>query len=424
MSLSFPEPMRCTQWGRALLGTGVVGALALSGAASVPPAHAAQTHWQPRFEAGVEQNTNRNLAVDPDQEADVTGYSATAELLYSYVTPRTETRVQPRLRIQNYPDQDDADRSEQFLDFSTVHQATERTGYELVARYSREDAFRTELGGAEFDDFDPDDPTEGAEGAAVTGADTRTRAQLRPGFSHKFSELTGVAVSGLAETVRYKSDFADREDFDYFELRTLLTRQHTPRTTWLGGPMVARYETRDGNNQTDDYGFELAVRHQLSELASVGAGTFVRRSDIEIVREAEIGTETQTNYGFDVNLLRRTEQGRLRLSAGRSLRPTSGGAMATTDEFRAQYDHDYSARVSMRMAVRALSQESVGAFAGRGSDRDYARAELSLTRMMTPTVFIRFRYDYTWRDVARDEGSANNHLFFAGLGYRGLDRPR
>jgi hypothetical protein len=423
MSSSFPEPLHCTTWPRTLLGAGILGALAFS-AAPLAPAHAAQTHWQPRFETGVEQNTNRNLALDPDQEADVTGYVATAELLYSYVTPRTETRVQPRLRIQNYPDQDDADRSEQFFDFSTVHQATERTAYDLVARYSRQDAFRTELGEAEFDDFDPEDPTDGVEGAAVIGADTRTRAQLRPGFKHEFSELTGIAVGGVAETVRYKSDLVDRQDYDYFELRTLLTRQHTPRTEWAGGPMIARYETRDGNNQTDDYGFELGMTHQWSELARFGAGAFVRRSDIEIVREAEIGTETQTNYGFDVNVLRRTEQGRLRLSAGRSLRPTSRGAMTTTDEIRVQYDHDFSERVTMRTALRAYTQDSVGDLAGGGSDRDYARAELTLTRMMTPTVYVRGRYQYTWRDRAQDATSADNHAVMVSVGYRGLARPR
>ena len=423
MSLSFPDSMRRSSWPRAALGVGLAGALAFSGAAPVMPAHAAQTHWQPRFETGVEQNTNRNLAVDPDLEADVAGYIATAEVLWSYVTPRTDTQVQPRLRFQRYPDQDDADRTEQFLDFSTAHRATERTDYELVARYSRQDAFRTELGEAEFDDFDPEDPTDGGEGAAIFGADTRTRVQLRPGLTHQYSELTGIEVGGVAETVRYQSDILDRADFDYFEARALLTRQHTPRTRWSGGPMVSRYETKDGRNQTDDIGVELGVNHAWSELMQFGGGVFVRRSDIEIIRETVIGTETQTNYGFDINMIRRTELGRVRLSIGRRLRPTSVGAMTTTDELRVQYDHDFTQRVSMRTALRAYSQESVGTFAGGDGDRDYARGELRLTWMWTPTIYIRGDYQYTWRDVARDATSADNHAVMVSVGYRGLARP-
>jgi hypothetical protein len=424
MSLSSPECFWCRSPLQSMLGASLLAALALSSAIGVTSAHAAQTYWQPHFEAGVEQNSNRNLAPDAVQEADVTGYVATAEILWGYLTPRTDTQIQPRLRFQRYPDQDDADRSEQFLDFRTAHRATERTSYEVVARYSRQDAFRTELGGAEFDDFDPEDPTEGVDGSPVTGADTRTRIQLRPNVTHQFTELTGIAVSGLAQAIRFDSDILDRTDYDYFELRTLLTRQQTPRTEWSGGPMVARFETRDGSNQTDDFGLELAVSHRWSELVRFGAGAFVRRSDIEIVRETEIGTETQTNYGFDVSLIRQTELGRIRLSAGRRLQPNSGGSMTTTDEVRAQYDHDFSERVSMRTALRAYTQDAVGSFAGGDGDRDYARAELGLTWMLTPTIYLRGRYNYTWREIARDETSTNNHAVVVSVGYQGLGRPR
>jgi hypothetical protein len=122
MSLLFPEPAR-----EACSYHGLLAAFALAGIIGVAPAQAAQTHLQPQIEAGVEQNTNRNLAINPDDEADVHGYIVTAEVLWSYVTPKTNTEVRPRVRFQEYPDDKEIQRSEQFLDFSTQHRATERS---------------------------------------------------------------------------------------------------------------------------------------------------------------------------------------------------------------------------------------------------------------------------------------------------------
>jgi hypothetical protein len=418
MSLSFPDRPR-----RADLHGGLLVVTVIAGALCAIPAQAAQTYWQPEVEVSVEQHTNRNLAINPDLEQDIHGYALSAGILWGYVTPTSDTRLFPRVRVQNFPDDDDAERTEQYFDFSTWHQPSERTTWDLVGRYAREDATRTELGGAEFDDFDPDDPTDGAGTGVVTGDEARTRAQLRPRYTHRFSELTGIAIGGLAETVRYSSDFANRTEFDYYELRTQVTRQHTERTRFAGGPVVSRYETRDDLNTTDDYGVELAMEHQWSEVQRFGGGLWVRRSEVEVWQGTFLLSETQTNYGFDLNWMYRTELGRLRANAGRTLRPSSSGNMVTQDQLRVQYDHDFSERLSMRTAVRAYTRESVGSFGTGNSDRDYARGELGLTWMLTPTMFVSGRYEYTWSDIASDGTSAKNHAAIVSFGYRGLGRP-
>jgi hypothetical protein len=418
MSLSFPDRPRKTHDGSSL-----VFAVALSGALFAMPAHAAQTYWQPEIEASVEQNTNRNLALDPDLEQDIHGYSLSAGFLWGYVTPTSDTRILPRLRLQHFPDDDDAQGSEQYFDFSTFHRPSERTSYDLVGRYSREDAVRTELGGAEFDDFDPDDPTDGSATGIVAGDEARTRVQLRPRFNHQWSELTGFTVGGLAEAVRYSSDFQDRTEYDFYELRAQLSRQHTPRTRFAAGPVVSRYETRDDVNTTDDYGVEFTAEHQWSEVTRFVGGLWVRRSDVELWNGFATLTESQTNYGSDLTWIRRTELGRLRFNIGRTLRPTSSGNMVAQDQLRVQYDHDFSERLTMRTALRAFTQDSVGSFGGGGNDRDYARGEFGLNWMLTPTVYVSGRYQYTWREIERDGTSADNHVVIISLGYRGLGRP-
>ena len=418
MSLSFPERLGQTCAPRVLLS-----ALALAALMVTVPTQAAQTHLQPSLEASVEQNTNRNLAINPADEADITGYIVAAELLWSYVTPQTETQVRPRVRFQNYPDDKEVQRSEQFLDFNTRHRPTERSTFDLIGRYSREDSFNSELGGAGFDELDPDDPTEGGEGTEPLSGETRTRAQLRPGFSYEFSEVTGFFVGSVLETVRFDSDTRDRAEFDYLELRTLVTRQLSPITKLLVGPVASRYETRDDVNQTDSYGLELKLDHRWSEYTQVGGGLFARSTDIELTQGGTTESESSTDVGFNFNVLRRTETGRLRFTLGRTLRPSTNGNTVVRDEFRIQHDHAFSERLSMRTAVRAYTEESVGS-AESDRDEDHARAELGLTWMLTPTMFVRGGYEYTWREIERDGTSAKNHAAIVSFGYRGLARPR
>jgi hypothetical protein len=418
MLSSFPECTARPAFCGALLGLLVAGAL-------VPAAHAAQTYWQPQFEIRGEDSSNRNLAIDPANQADVTGFIAEAQLTWGYVTPKNDTTVRPRIRFQRFPDREDIDRSEQFLDFTTRHRLTQRSSLDLVGRYSREDTFNTELGDAEFDDLDPDDPTGGTPGGATSdlGKDTRTRTQVRPGFTHQFSNLTGIRLEGVAEAIRFDSDVIDRTSYDYFEMRGLVTRNFSPRTQWSVGPMVSRYETRDDRNTTDGYGLDLGVRTRWSDLSTITATVFVRETDAEIIDETTITSVSNTNFGADFGIVRETETGRIRGSIGRNVRPTTSGSVVLQDEIRLQYDHDFSQRLTLRTAIRAYTWESTSGEPST-TDRDYARGEIQLVWMMTPTYYLRGGYNYTWRNIDVQSDWTDNSTFFISLGYRGLGRPR
>src|SRR5687767_14890953 len=67
-------------------------------------AHAADVHYQPEVEARIETNTNRNLATEEAQERDTTGYNADLGVVVTFATPRHETSVRPRVRLQEYDD--------------------------------------------------------------------------------------------------------------------------------------------------------------------------------------------------------------------------------------------------------------------------------------------------------------------------------
>jgi hypothetical protein len=392
-------------------------------------AHAADTYLQPRADLRVEQNTNRSLSPDPAAEDDITGYLADVAALWGYRTETNDTRVRPRLRFQYYPDREDIQRTEQFLDLTTRNRVTERTSWSLDGRYSRRDAFNAELGGAEFDDLDPDeldeidreDPTGGAGAAETLVDETRTRVVVAPGFQHRFTERTGIDLGGEYRTVRFSEEgSADRQDYDYLEFSGMMTRQLDPHTRLSFGPYASRFETRDDLNTTDSIGLVLGWDRAWSERWETVARLQVEQADVELREAGSLVTteESETDFGGELGGLFRTETGRFRFSVGRFFLPTTSGTRSVANELRAQYDWNRSERLSFTAAARAYQREAQSI--SGSSDQDYARAEFGARWMLTPTMFIGGGYEYTWRDRAADPGDADNHAVYISFGYRGL----
>ena len=418
MSLSYPDREQVNLKSAAWAAWASVTLLAVI----TGSAQAAETSFQPAIEARAEQNTNRNLAAVSENELDVHGYVLTAEGLWRYATPVNETRIQPRVRFQQYPDEKSEEQTEIFLDLSTRHSFSERNALDLVGRYARQDAFNAELGDAGFDDFDPNDPTDPSGESAVLGEDRRTRVQLRPGFSHVLSELTELRLAGVYETIRYDSDRQDRTtDYDWMALEASVIRRLDPRTQISFGPTASLYETRSDFNRTESYGGFLGWDRELTALSSSGFRAFAERSGVEVTDATGWSKESETNYGAEFNARKRTETGRIWFRAGRTLVPTSRGSISLRDEMRLQYDHDFSERWSMKTAVRAYRRDDRGLST---NDRDYARGELRLSYRITPTVFFATGLEYTWEDRDDRPSSADNQTYYLSIGYRGLGRPR
>ena len=420
MSLSCPENSHS---GKPSILISIVGVMAFGVAA---PVEAAQTFFQGGATLRVEQNTNRNLSANPDTEQDTMGYIADLEGTWYRATPTSEIRLRPRLRFQEYPDADEAETSEQFFDMLAWHRWTERSSWNFTGDYSRRDALNAEFAEAEFDPLDPDnlegeDPGVGGDGQVVVTDDTRTRVRVVPGFRHDFTELTGLDLRAAYETVRYDSETrTDRSDIDDIRIEANIVRRVSPRTELVIGPYVGRFETRDDFNTTDSYGLSAGWNRRWSERFNTRLRLYVDHSEVELEEGATTNEETSDDFGGELAGIYRTETGRLRYSAGRRFLPTTDGNRSIVDEIRVQYDRDFSQRLTMRSAVRAYSREAQGVEAR--NDRDYARAELSLRWMMTPTFFVSGGYQYTWRDQEQDTGSAENHEAFISFGYQGL-RP-
>lgn len=404
---------------------GAVAAV-LAGTAAGAPAAAQQVYWQPRFEARIEGHTNRNLAIESEAEDEIAGYRADLGVTWGRITPRSETRIRPLLRFQDYPDRDGLQRFEQFLDLETLYR-TLRSDFELVGRFSRRDAYTAEFIEAEFDEFDPNDPTVSETGRILADT-TRTRFQVRPGYTYRFSERTGLAAGVTYERVDYDDPrfTAGQRDFDFVLAEGTWRWRSDPLTEIAFGPYVSRYETRDDSSRSDGYGAVLSWGREWSErLSSTFTGRVERTESDRLLGVPAVPVEESTTaWAASVDVRSRTEISQWRFVAGRRITPTGSGAKADSDELRVEYTRAHSERLSSITALRALRIRSQSELVGRFDDRDYARLELSLRWAVTPTWFIRGGYEFTWQEYQFETADATNNAIFLSVGFLGLGPQR
>ncbi|MFO7278077.1 MAG: hypothetical protein DIU56_013660 [Pseudomonadota bacterium] len=399
-------------------------ALVLLASALGTDARAADIYWTPIFSARVEGHTNRDLVPDETGEEDSSaGYIADLGLNWTAATPRSTTRIRPRIRFQDYPERDALQRLEQFLDISTRYR-TLRSEFGLIGSYSRRDAYTAELAEAVFDEFDPDEPSR-PETAILIADNTRTRLQLRPSFDHRITERSGIFVGATLETVEFDSELPNRQvDYDFGLVELGWRYQLDPRSQITVGPYVSRYEAQGDAQKADAYGMSLSWSRDWSETLS---GTFtvrVERNESETRNGLGlVSDDSSTEFGATVDLVREGEISELRLSAGRFISPSSSGAKTTSDEIRAEYERSLSPRLAWSAAVRGMRIRSVSDVL-RASDRDYARGVLALEWAMSPTWFVGGGYEYIWSEYLNDVGSASDNAVFLSVRYRALERPR
>jgi hypothetical protein len=384
-------------------------------------AQAADTFYRPEIDLRAESNDNFDLAPDPDSDSDVYGYVADAQVLIGIATPRSETTIRPRIRYQEYPDREDFSKFEGFFDFRNMYR-TERSQLLTIARYSQQDSYNAELPGGEFDPDDPGNPQNPDSGTFVIG-ETRTRYGIEPEWSFRFTERNRVGVGAEYQAVRFDSDdFQDQTDFDFVGGNAFFGWTTGPRGELIAGAYANKYESTDDTTETKGYGGRIAYEHQWSETDTLAVEMFYETNDT-----TEFGLvvveETTSGLGGEITAHRVGEVSDWQFSIGRQFLPTGARGKSESDQIRLQYNRDLSQRLSFTGAGRYETRSALNT-AGQGDDRDYARADLSLRWMLSPTWYLQGGYSYIWQEREADGDDASNNRFFVGFGYQGLERQR
>jgi hypothetical protein len=393
----------------------VLAAFALPMAVSL----AADTYVEPQVELRVEQNTNFDLVPGGSAGSNVYGYIVDAQALIGFATPRSDTSLRPRLRLQEFPDREDLQRVEAFFDLRSRYD-WQRSNFLLIGRYSRQDVYNADTPSGVFDPLDPD-YTGNPDSAQIVIGETRTTVELRPTFEHKVTERATVGVAAGYEIARYDADsIQTKTDYDYGGLNGFVNWALSPISDFTVGAYASRFETRDDSVETDAVGGELGFRHRWSESNGIEATAFYEKNDTTVFIPVRL-EESTTDWGGSLTAVRDNEISTWRLTLGRMFTPTGDSGKSQSDQVRLQYDRALSQRLSLRGVGRYESRSALGATGG-GEDRDYARMDVSLKWFASPKWYLGGGYSYIWEDRAQTTNHASNSKLFINFGYQGLSR--
>ena len=396
-----------------------VGAACSLGAAAT--AHSAQTFIEPQMDLRAEMNSNVDLNPDGSPDGTVEGYIANLEVLLGYATPRGETSIRPRLRFQHYPDRDQREKVEGFLDWVT-HYQWQRSQFDLIARYSQQDSYNFDTRSGEFDPLDPNDPTAAGSGRFLTGQ-TQTDIEVRPNYSYNLTERLSVGVGGDYQTTSYDADKGPARyvDYDFWLVNANLRWALDERSHVGVGGYYSEYDPQIGRGASDSYGVAVIYDHMWSEVMGLEATLGYETNEQKEPAPGGQGDQSTSSVGGSIGAHGEGEVSKWRVVASQRYAPSGDGRMRQIGQVRFQYDRKFTERLDFQGVARYESQEQLS-----GSNRfnkDTGRLDTSLRWRLSPTWYLQGGYVYVWQKEGT-EGDADNNKIYLSVGYKGLRRKR
>ena len=191
--------------------------------------------------------------------------------------------------------------------------------------------------------------------------ESRDRINFSPRYEHQLSERFGLGGALYYETSNYDVEGGTSTggvDYDFTRANLFGSWLAGPVTRVEVGPFASRYDAQDDSRQTDAFGLSVGLKHDWSQefKGSVDLGYF--EEDIEGVDVISDGTDS--GWTADASIERYGEVSRFRGSVGRVYSPSGRGGVTESDQFRVQYDRDWTARFSTRLAARYGQDRSRG----------------------------------------------------------------
>ena len=347
----------------------------------------------PVLRVGYEFDDNARLQPNPGSNDEIQGYLIEGLATFGYASERTTFDLTPRITSRNY-DQSSVDSNDGFLDLDFKTQGL-KSNFRIRAKYSQE-SVRT----AEREDADPtiDDPDEitADDSGRIFNAGDRNRFWILPQWNYDISERTAIGADASYTDVDYDDIIAGSyAPYSDARFNVSLTRAFSPRTRAYLRVGAGRYE-RDTQ--------QVGVPNKLDCL---GASIGLERGVTETIRvRAEFGmTETEpsngssdTDYVYDVNVVRILETTTFLAQAKRSVTSDGSGRASLRDSFNLGMTKQFSERVKGGLGVRAYTTDNLSSDTSTVESRDYAQIRATMSYALTQTFLVEADYRYTYLD--------------------------
>jgi hypothetical protein len=364
-------------------------------------------NWEvaPRVEAGYRYSDNYHLG-PPGTEVEVSGGEADAQVTFRTLDPRTQIEITPRVLATYFPDEQDDDSVDGYLDASFVD-VTPRRRMGVEGSFAHETVTRSELPeGSTVDGGDLGNPATGDSGRFIEH-NTRNFVRVSPFISYDVTQRQRVNFDAYYLRADFDKQLQNaQQDFSEEGVEAGWGYQFSERSTLSVHATASRYET---TFDTDAYGGYLQWDTNFTQQSRV----YVR---VGAQQTAPENGETDTNPVAGVGGTWNNQRNKLFLDLTRTVEPISAGTVVERYQLRMQINHEVSPRIALTLGARASHDEDIDT-AGTFPTRKYAAAEGGIEWRVLRDFAVTATYSYRWQEYADELSDRSANGFLIGFVY-------
>jgi hypothetical protein len=394
-----------------------IAVLAAASAALGAAAHAADVQYDPSIEVGVQYNDNYTLERRSGNVRDVSGAFAEAGLLVRGEAPRSNWRLEPRIRSNYFPDDSDL-KSTDYIFLAAAERRNERNAFGLTADYYDQDIVQSQLPDANFGDSDLGEGS-GPDSGRIVGENRQKLLRANPYATFKLSELTDLRVELSGLDVSFDREIVNAQvSYQSVGGRLLLDRQFTPASRF-GLRLEYEQVEPDGSSSTSDLaGAQLQWDYRIAERLSAYGRLGVKRSDFEVVGPGTIRTSLQeTTPLFAAGMRWSFLKSELFVDLQRVVDANASGFVVERDDLRAFYNHRFSVRLLGYVGGYLIRDESVTS-GGTYVPRRYYTALAGLEWRVLRALAVRGEVGHSSQEYVGESGAADGNSARVSVVYR------
>jgi len=368
---------------------------------------ASAENWEiaPRVEAGYRYSDNWHLG-PPGTEVEVSGGETDAQVAFRTLDPRTQIEITPRILATYFPDAQDDDSVDGYLD-GRFEDVTPRRRMGVTGSFAHETVTRSELPeGGDVGGGDLGNPATGDSGRFIEH-NKRDYLSVSPFISYDVTQRQRLDFNAYYLQADFEKQLENaQQDFSEEGVEAGWGYRFSERSSLSVHALASRYET---TFDTDAYGAYLQWDTNFTENSRVYVRVGAQQTEPE---NGASDTNAIGGIGGSWNNQRNT----LFLDLTRTVEPVSAGTVVERYQLRMRIHHDVSPRIALMLGARASHDDSIDP-ASTFATRKYVAAEGGFEWRVLRDFAVTATYSYRWQEYADELSDRSANGFLVGFVY-------
>ena len=368
---------------------------------------ASAENWEiaPRVEAGYRYSDNWHLG-PPGTEVEVSGGETDARVAFRTLDPRTQIEITPRILATYFPDAQDDDSVDGYLD-ARFEDVTPRRRMGVTGSFAHETVTRSELPeGGDVGGGDLGNPATGDSGRFIEH-NKRDYLSVSPFISYDVTQRQRLDFNAYYLQADFEKQLENaQQDFSEEGVEAGWGYRFSERSSLSVHALASRYET---TFDTDAYGAYLQWDTNFTENSRVYVRVGAQQTEPE---NGASDTNAIGGIGGSWNNQRNT----LFLDLTRTVEPVSAGTVVERYQLRMRIHHDVSPRIALMLGARASHDDSIDP-ASTFATRKYVAAEGGFEWRVLRDFAVTATYSYRWQEYADELSDRSANGFLVGFVY-------